>query len=260
MDRFMGNITHIAHNKTHFPAYHAVAETRGNGGGIILIHAVWGLTQHIRTVADRLSHEGFAVIAPDLLSDTSGIEGRIHQGMLAELNDPATKDSAMRKMHEVLSPIQTPEFSGETMEKLAHCHAYLDGYHDIHRIGVMGFSFGGTYAFDYAMKNPDLDAAVVFYGRPPRDTAAMVTIACPVIAFYGDRDTEPVARLPDIARVMSESGKTFEYHVYPGAGDAFFNDTNEATYDAAAARDAWDRTIGFLTKSLTADGVDGSRP
>ena len=41
-------------------------------------------------------------------------------------------------------------------------------------------------------------------------------------------------------------------HVYEGVNHAFNNDTNPARYDEAAAKVAWDRTVDFLKRELTA--------
>lgn len=51
---------------------------------------------------------------------------------------------------------------------------------------------------------------------------------------------------------MRAAGVKFEAVVYPGAGHAFFNDTNKYTYNAEAAADSWTRTLAFLERSLEA--------
>src|SRR6476469_9174000 len=38
----------------------------GSGPGVIVIQEWWGLDTHIADVADRLAHEGFVALAPDL--------------------------------------------------------------------------------------------------------------------------------------------------------------------------------------------------
>jgi carboxymethylenebutenolidase len=50
---------------------------------------------------------------------------------------------------------------------------------------------------------------------------------------------------------MKRAGKDFTYKVYPNCGHAFFNDTNELTYNKDAAEDSWARTLEFLGKHLS---------
>ena len=54
---------------------------------------------------------------------------------------------------------------------------------------------------------------------------------------------------------MKRGGIDFTSHVYAGVGHAFFNDTNPRTYDAAAAADAWTRTLGFLGRAIGSPGT-----
>ncbi len=46
-------------------AYLAVPEN-GNGPGVLVLHAWWGLTDIFKQVCDRLAREGFIALAPDL--------------------------------------------------------------------------------------------------------------------------------------------------------------------------------------------------
>jgi carboxymethylenebutenolidase len=122
--------------------------------------------------------------------------------------------------------------------------ARLDG-----RIAVTGFCFGGTYSFALAAADPRVRAAVPFYGTAP-DADAVARIACPVLALYGEDDPRIMATLPEARKAMADAGVAFTEKIYPGARHAFFNDTNATAYDAAAAGDAWARTLAFLAGHL----------
>ncbi len=39
---------------------------RGTGPGLVLIQEIWGVNEHIRTVADQYALDGFVVLAPDV--------------------------------------------------------------------------------------------------------------------------------------------------------------------------------------------------
>jgi carboxymethylenebutenolidase len=117
------------------------------------------------------------------------------------------------------------------------------------RVGVVGFCFGGTYAFALAAAEPRLRAAVPFYGTFP-ERADPATISCPVLAFYGEEDHGITDGVPDLEARMQRAGVDFTARVYRGVGHAFFNDTSPSKYNAEVAADAWDRTLAFLDEHL----------
>jgi carboxymethylenebutenolidase len=49
---------------------------------------------------------------------------------------------------------------------------------------------------------------------------------------------------------MQNAKKDFTYKIYPDCGHAFFNDTNELTYNKEAADDSWRLVLSFLNKHL----------
>jgi carboxymethylenebutenolidase len=75
-------------------------------------------------------------------------------------------------------------------------------------------------------------------------------ISCPVLAFYGEQDTRLIEGLPELRQRLDDAGADFQVQIYPQAGHAFFNDTNPAVYNRAAAEDAWRRTLAFLRENI----------
>jgi carboxymethylenebutenolidase len=72
-----------------------------------------------------------------------------------------------------------------------------------------------------------------------------------VLGIYGERDGSVTPQLVhELEDQLKKLGKSFEVHIYPGAGHAFFNDARPEVYNAEAAADAWRRTIEFLRKNL----------
>jgi carboxymethylenebutenolidase len=117
------------------------------------------------------------------------------------------------------------------------------------RIGVIGFCFGGSYAFALAVADDRIRAAVPFYGAPP-SAEEMSSIKCPVFALYGEEDENLVKDLPQLREQMEAAGVDFRVKVYDHAGHAFFNDQNERQRELEAAADAWPRVLDFLAESL----------
>ena len=72
----------------------------------------------------------------------------------------------------------------------------------------------------------------------------------PILGLFGGADEGiPVEGVREFERGLHELGKDAEIHVYPGAKHAFANPSG-GNYDAAAAADAWQKTLAFLDKHL----------
>jgi carboxymethylenebutenolidase len=119
------------------------------------------------------------------------------------------------------------------------------------RVGMVGFCFGGGVTWRVATKMPELRAAVPFYGpNPPLEDVPQIRAA--VLAIYAERDQRINQGIPAIEEAMARHGKTFEKIIYPNADHAFHNDTNPQRYNAAAARDAWAKTLAWFDRHLKA--------
>jgi len=116
------------------------------------------------------------------------------------------------------------------------------------RIGAMGFCFGGGMVWRLATANPDLRAAVPFYGANP-PIADVARIKAAVLAIYGELDSRINAGIPEVREAMQNARIVHEIVIFPGAQHAFFNDTWER-YNDAAARAAWDRTLAWFDRYL----------
>jgi carboxymethylenebutenolidase len=72
-----------------------------------------------------------------------------------------------------------------------------------------------------------------------------------VLGIYGQRDSSVTPQLVhELEDQLKKLGKSFEVHIYPGVGHAFFNDARPEVYNAEAAGDAWRRTNEFFKKNL----------
>jgi carboxymethylenebutenolidase len=236
-------------------AYRADPPGFGEGGevrgGIVLIHEIWGLVDHIRTVADRFAAEGYVVIAPDILGPT-GVSAEVGDELqrLVFSSDEQTRSDAQPVLREKLAPSNVPEYAVWAVTALQAAVDHLvvqPGVDD--RVAVVGFCFGGSYSFALAGSDDRIRAAVPFYGHP-LEPSCVTGISCPVLAFYGSEDERLMQSLPALTASMLDAGVPFTPDVWEGAGHAFFNDANSSTYDPDAAANAWARTLAFLRTSL----------
>lgn len=211
-------------------------EAKTPAPAVLVIHENKGLTDWVRSVADRLAEEGFVALAPDLLS------GKGPNGGGTEAF--ATTDAATQAIYTLDSAQVAAELGalGERARALPACNG---------KLSVAGFCWGGAKAFELAAARPDLAAAYVFYGSAPESEATLATIACPVYGFYGETDARITAAVPATKALMDKAGKTFEPVVYPGAGHGFLRagEASDASPENRAAREqAWKRWLELLRR------------
>lgn len=245
----MGTMIDFAAAGQEIQGYRAEPEGPARGA-VLVIHEIWGLTAHIKDIADRFAAEGYLAVAPDLM----GLAG-LDAVLLAELGerraDPAAQTDMQPKIREAMAPMNAPESAVRIKAGVAEVFSYLDSTREgAGRTAAVGFCLGGTYTFALAVEEPLLKAAVPFYGHADYLAAELAGIACPVLAFYGAEDTRLMQLLPEVTARMKEASVDFRPTVFPGAGHAFFNDGNPLAYRAEPARISWERTLEFLNKQL----------
>lgn len=225
--------------------------------GLLLIHEIWGLVEHIERVADRFAAQGYAVLAPNLLHDTD-ITKYAAGDFQEALFDPARHAQTGARLRQLMAPLAMPGLVSRIADDLTASFAYLSKRPGIQeRVGIVGFCFGGTQAFSLAVREPRLGAAVAFYGQNPHSVEELAKIRCPVLAFYGEQDDRLVKDLPSLVEKMKAARVDFRYHIYPDCRHAFFNDANRFTYHELAASDAWQKTLAFLSETLTRGNISG---
>lgn len=219
-------------------------------GGLVLIHEIWGLVDHIRDVAERFAEEGWLVAAPDILSH-AGVEPALGAELFALVNsdDEEARTAAQPRMREAMSGMRAPQYAEWAVGALRAVVDWLESQRDVDdRIAVTGFCFGGTYAFLLASADPRIRAAVPFYGTAPSPDR-IAQIHAPVLALYGEKDPALIDALPAVREAMAAAGVDFEAVVYPGAEHAFFNDTGRR-YSGAHSLEAWARVLEFLDERV----------
>jgi carboxymethylenebutenolidase len=199
--------------------------------GVILVHENRGLVEPNMDIARRYAKEGFAALAVDLVSREGGTE--------KYTSDPT-------QIPAILGRLPQADMTADLAAGIAYLKT-VDGVRGSN-FGVSGFCFGGGMAFSLAIASPDVRAAAPYYGTVraedlPNSQAAF-------LVFYGETDTRLTARAPAVEQALRGAGRTVEVHVQTGAGHAFFNNTG-GSYNAAAARDAWPRTLDWFAKYLS---------
>jgi carboxymethylenebutenolidase len=203
---------------------------------IIVIHANQGLNNWARAVADQLAADGYIAIAPDLLSGF-GSNGGATDSM-------ASGDEA-RKAIGGLTPV-------EVARRLDAVHAYAVKIPAANgKTATMGFCWGGARSFEYAVAQPNLDAAIVFYGTSPQKAGDFAKINAAVLGLYGGDDARVNATIEPASAEMKKLGKVFEHEIYEGAGHGFLGSQGDrAGANYRASEKAWPRALAFLQQHL----------
>jgi carboxymethylenebutenolidase len=203
-------------------------------GTVLVIHENMGLNDWARAVADQLGRQGFIAVAVDMLSGKAP-DG----GGTAELG--AGVGQALRTV--------TPADVVARLDGAAAWAKKLPASND--KYGVVGYCWGGGHSLNYAVAQPNVNAAVVYYGSSPADLSVLASIKAPVLGLYGGNDARITANVEPTAAKMKELGKSFTYHIYEGAGHGFLR--QQSGGDGAnlkAAQQAWPATLAFFREHL----------
>lgn len=203
---------------------------------IVVIQHAGGVDGFIQSMSDRLAEAGYVVIAPDLYHRYDADAG----------------DDAMTKMSRLRDRNIVPDVNTAIQ--------HLKGLPAVRadRIGITGFCMGGRVTYLMASQNPDVKAAVVFWGgsimapwggdTSPFDLSDQ--IACPVMGIFGEDDANP--NPADVAKLDAELTsleKMHEFHSYAGAGHAFMNE-GRPSYRPEATKDAWRKALAWFDRHL----------
>jgi len=204
----------------------ATTPTRGLPA-ILVIHENRGLNPHIEDIARRLAVDDFIAFAPDALFPLGGY--------------PGDEDKA-RDLFGRLD-------EAKTREDLLAAARYLKGVPGGNgKVGAVGFCWGGGMVNVLATRWPDLAAAVPFYGAAP-PAGSVAAIQAPLLLVFADNDEYVNRSWPGYEAALKAAGKRYEAHRYPGTQHGFNNDTTPR-FDAAAAGQAWQRTVAFFNRTL----------
>jgi carboxymethylenebutenolidase len=209
-------------------------EKKEKAGAVIVIHEIFGLTDWVRGVADQLAKDGFIALAPDLLSG-KGPSG----GGTESLGDDVTK------VIRTLTP-ETVSARLDVVRDYALKIAAANG-----KVGTVGYCWGGSTSFAYAVAQPKLNAAVVYYGTSPSDAADFAKIGAPVLGLYGGDDARVNATIPAAEAEMKKLGKRYAVQVYDGAGHGFLRQqTGRDGANLKASEKAWAATLALFREFL----------
>jgi carboxymethylenebutenolidase len=210
-------------------------------GGIVVVQEAFGVNGHIEDVAQRFADAGWLAVAPHLFHRSGDPQlGYDDFSQVMPHMSQLTADGVLADMDAAIASLAEAGIESK-------------------RTGVVGFCMGGNVAVVTAARR-DIGAAVTFYGGgiaqgrfgfgPLLDEAA--GLRAPWLGLFGDLDQGiPVDQVEQLRIVAASSGQPTEVVRYPDAGHGFHCD-QRPSYHQSSAVDAWQRTLDWFDRYLTA--------
>ena len=190
---------------------------------IVVLQEWWGVNDQIKGVAERLASAGYRALVPDLYHGTVTLEAAEASHLMTNL------DFGDAVSNDITGAVQHLKQSGS-------------------KVGVIGFCMGGALTVLAAVFT-QADAAVSWYGLPPAEAADVTKVRMPLQGHYALQDSFFTPASVDAAEAkLKAAGLPHEFYRYD-ADHAFGNEESGA-YDAAAAEQAWERSLAFFARHL----------
>ncbi|MDG0798229.1 dienelactone hydrolase family protein [Pectobacterium punjabense] len=223
------------------PAY--IARPANHNGPlpiVLVVQEIFGVHQHIQDVCRRLAKQGYIAIAPELY---------FRQGDPSHYND----------IQQILTELVHKVPDSQVLSDLDHTANWaIKQGGDASKLAITGFCWGGRITWLYAAHNPQLKAAVAWYGKftgektlnsPKHPVDIATELEAPVLGLYGAKDESiPLEKVDIMRQALRAANAAAEIIVYPDAGHAFHADYRPG-YHEESARDGWQRMLAWFQKN-----------
>jgi carboxymethylenebutenolidase len=213
------------------PGYAAMPATGGPFPTVLVIQEIFGVHEHIKDMCRRFAKLGYFAVAPSLYSR----EGDVSQ---------------IKEIPEIISKVVSKVPDAQVASDLDATVAWAKGTGkaDTTKLGVTGFCWGGRQVWLYAVHNPNVKAAVAWYGplkRPgtdlqPKNPIDLVgELRVPVLGLYGGADPGiPLDSIEEMKKALKAANNPSEIVVYPDTPHGF-NADYRPSYRPEQAKDGW---------------------
>jgi carboxymethylenebutenolidase len=204
------------------------------GPGLIIIQEIWGVNEHIRSVADQYALDGYVVLAPDVF-------WRQQPRVDLQYTEADTK-FAYQYMRNLDGPNAVKDLVSTA--QVLRARPELGG-----KLGSVGFCMGGRLSYALASTGAT-DVAVCYYGGGIQNNLGIApSIQVPILFHYAELDDHiPATAVAAVKDAFFGNDKA-EFNVYPGVGHGF-NCWGRPMYNQRAAALARGRTLQWLSEKL----------
>jgi len=221
------------------PGYRAMPASGGPFPVVLVVQEIFGVHEHIKDICRRFAKVGYFAAAAELFA---------RQGDVSKVSD--IKD---------IMPIVAEVPDSQVMSDLDATVAWAKstGKADVAHLGITGFCWGGRIVWLYAAHNPNLRAAVAWYGALDRNATALQPqhplnvageIKAPVLGLYAGQDKGiPESDIDKMRDALKKARPQSQIIVYPDAQHGF-NADYRPSYNATDAQDGWKRMLAWFNK------------
>ncbi len=242
-------VTIRGHGDETINAYFARPLGPGPFPGVVLIHHAPGWDELYREFTRRFAHRGYLAISPNIYF-------RVGHG------SPEDVAAMVRSA----GGLPDDQVVGDAVGAAAYLRSLPQSNG---KVGGFGTCSGGRHVYLVACRTKAFDAIVDCWGgrvvmtpqelNPKMPVAPIVytkDLACPVLGLFGKDDQSPSPeQVAKQEEELKKYGKSYEFHMYDGAGHGFFY-YDRAAYRQEQAVDGWKKVFAFFEKNL---GAAGSR-
>ncbi|MCS3508501.1 dienelactone hydrolase family protein [Achromobacter sp. JUb104] len=225
-------------------AYYAAPQGRRDLPVVLVVQEIFGVHEHIKDLCRRIAKAGYLAVAANLYE---------RQG------DASTYTDIPKLIAEIVSKVPDEQVFADLDASVAWA---ADNGGDAKRVAITGFCWGGRLTWMYAAHNPDVKAAVAWYGKLSVGHGPLIKrvafdvvndLHAPVLGLYGALDASiPLADIETMKTKLAAgnaAAKQSEFVVYPDADHAFLADYR-ASYKPEAAKDGWTRMLAWFQRYL----------
>ncbi len=221
-------------------SFHAFLATPDspNGGAIVVLQEIFGVTANIRAIAEDFASEGFFAIAPDLF-------WRQERGVELDPSIEADRERATAFLKNL-------DHQAAIADALVAAEFARDAGEGGNKVGAVGYCLGGKLAYVMSMQET-ITVAVSYYGvaiQADLDKVDQIRSRL-LLHIAGEDHLCPPEAQQQIVAAMESRGDQVAVIVHPGVGHAFAR-RNSAPYDAEAAKRADAETMKLLRSELVA--------
>ena len=217
------------------PGYRAMPQGAKNAPTILVVQEIFGVHEHIKDICRRLAKQGYFAVAPELYARVGDVSKAPDQAAIMDIVKRVPDAGVLKDLDATVA------------------WAKSSGNADTAKLGIVGYCWGGRQVWLYAEHNPQVKAAVAWYGilawpkselQPTNPIDKAASLKVPVLGLYGGADTNISQDQVAAMRAALPKGNPSKIIVYPDAPHGFHADyrpsyRKEAAEDGDKQQAAW---------------------